>query len=97
MSFLQDTTLLRSTIHNVSKSPTKSVTSPGKQQNVSQAHQPSSPLATLVNLVRNPVETVGEAVEGWYDGLTPEDRARRQAVEDRKHILYLKLRCVSRT
>ena len=95
MSLLQDATLLRSTTHNLSKSPTKSITSPGKQQDVSQALHHSSPIAALVHLVRNPVAVVGEAVGGWYDGLTLEDRERRQAIEDRKHILYLKLRAVS--
>lgn len=95
MSLLQDTALLQSTGHHRPKSPTKSKVGPGKQPNGSQALPSSSSLAALVNLVRNPVATVGQAVEGWYDGMTPVERARRQAIEQRKHLLYIKLRDVS--
>ena len=54
-----------------------------------------SSLAALIQLVRNPVETVGVAVERWYDGLTAEERAREQGIGDRKHILYLRQSTVS--
>ena len=58
--------------------------------------QPSSSLASLIDFVRNPTQTVGEAVENWYDGTTKEDRDRRQATDDRKQLLYLKMRTVRR-
>ena len=54
----------------------------------------SSSIASLIDFVRNPTQTVGEAVENWYDGTTKEERDKRQALEDRKQLLYLKMRVV---
>ncbi|MCJ1453440.1 hypothetical protein MMC28_003787 [Mycoblastus sanguinarius] len=54
--------------------------------------RPTSSFANLIKFVRNPLENVGEAVEDWYDGTSKEERERKQAVEDRKQLLYLKMR-----
>ena len=83
MSFLQNTTLLPSTSHLKDQ-----------QRNGLQALQRKSSLAALIQLVRNPVETVGETVENWRDGSTPEERARKQIIEDKKRLAYVKLRNV---
>ena len=56
--------------------------------------RPTSSFANLIKFVRNPLENVGEAVEDWYDGTSKEERERKQAVEDRKQLLYLKMRTV---
>lgn len=53
-----------------------------------------SSFASLVHFVRNPFENVGETVEHWRDGLTKEERARKQSLEDKKQLLYLRLRVV---
>ena len=53
-----------------------------------------SSLAHLIQFARNPVEHVSEAVENWYDGSTKEERTHRQTLEDRKQLLYLKMRLV---
>ena len=81
MSFLQNTTLLPSIGH-------------GSKTNGACHHQirPRGSIASLTRLIRNPIESVGEAVEGWYDGSTKEERAQKQFIEERKQILYLKLR-----
>ena len=55
----------------------------------------SSSLASLVHFARNPIKNLEEAVENWYDGTTPEERARRQSLADRKQLLYLKMRMVT--
>ena len=75
MSFIQHSTLLSNTAH------TKRGGRPLQSQ---------GSIASLVHLVRNPIE----AVEGWRDGLTKEERAWKQRVHDRKQILYLNLRNV---
>lgn len=56
--------------------------------------RPASSLANLIQFARNPVENVSEALENWYDGSTKEERVSRQALEDRKQLLYLKMRLV---
>ncbi|KAL8851150.1 MAG: hypothetical protein Q9221_003953 [Calogaya cf. arnoldii] len=53
---------------------------------------PKASIARLVQFARHPIENVTEAVEDWYDGSTKVERARRQSLEDRKQLLYLKLR-----
>ncbi|KAL8997938.1 MAG: hypothetical protein Q9169_002931 [Polycauliona sp. 2 TL-2023] len=53
--------------------------------------QPKASIARLVQFARHPIENVTEVVEDWYDGSTRDERARRQSLEDRKQLLYLKL------
>ena len=47
-----------------------------------------------MRLVANPIGTIGEAFESWRDGLTAEERARKQTTEEKKQILYVRLRNV---
>ncbi|KAI4225834.1 MAG: hypothetical protein L6R36_003631 [Xanthoria steineri] len=54
--------------------------------------QPKASIARLVQLARHPVENVTEAIEDWFDGTTKAERDRRQSLDDRKQLLYLKLR-----
>ena len=89
MSFLQHTTLLPSTKHHGSSKTVSSLVSAGKEQHGHQSLRSKSSLATLVQLVRNPIEAVGEW--GWSDESGQEARVRKQRVEDQKHILYLRL------
>ena len=67
-----------------------SVVSKGKQQYG--LLRPKSSLANLIHFVRNPLENVGETVEQWRDGHTKEERARKQSLQDKKQLLYLRLR-----
>lgn len=54
--------------------------------------QSKTSIARLVQLARHPVENVTEAIEDWFDGTTKAERDRRQSLDDRKQLLYLKLR-----
>ncbi len=93
MSFLQDATLLPSTLqHGISLKETKlaSHSQPHRQQLRSKGS-----IASLISIVRNPVAAVGNALEGLRDGLTKEERVEKQRVGDKKQILYLRLRNVS--
>ena len=54
-------------------------------------------VAALVDFARHPVEFLGDAVSGWYDGMTKEEREQKEAVENRKRVLYITLRDVSLT
>ncbi|KAL8714590.1 MAG: hypothetical protein Q9220_001538 [cf. Caloplaca sp. 1 TL-2023] len=52
-------------------------------------------VARLAQLARNPIENVSEAFTDWYDGTTRVERNRRQSLEDRKRLLYLRQRQAS--
>lgn len=66
----------------------------GDQKAEQEPLRSKSSIANLIQLVRNPVDTVGEAVENWYEGNTKEERIKQQILEDKKQILYLRLRNV---
>lgn len=89
MAYIQSPPFLHSLTPNHADDEPRTSTS-GKQNQ--QLRRSSSSLSRLVHFVRNPIESVGEAVENWYDGTTKEERARRQCLADRKQILYLKMR-----
>jgi hypothetical protein len=89
MSILQHSVFLRGINHN-HDTFSDAVVSAGKQQH--DLLQPKSSLANLINLVRNPLETVGGTVEHWRNGSTNEERVRKQSLQDKKQLLYLKLR-----
>ena len=90
MSFLSTPSLiLRSSgSHDTLKTEPQSRTSNAQFVNS------KSSLANLVQFARNPLENIGETVEDWYDGSTTEERVQKQAREDKKQLLYLKLRMV---
>ena len=52
-------------------------------------------IAKLIDLVRNPIDNVGEYVENWYEGTTKEERARQQKHDEARQIWSLRLRDVS--
>lgn len=54
----------------------------------------TSSIANLIDFVRNPSQNVNAALESWYDGMTKEERDRRQSLADRKQLLYVKMRMV---
>ncbi len=89
MSILQHSVFLRGINHN-HDTVSDAVVSSGKQQH--DLLRPKSSLANLIHLVRNPLETVGGTVEHWRDGSTKYERARKQSLQDKKQLLYLKLR-----
>lgn len=90
MSFLQNTALIQSLSLNHGNGSVATENG-GKQQ---AALRSKSSIANLIQFVRNPVENVGEAFEYWRDGYTTEEQIRKQRQDDRKQILYLKLRTV---
>lgn len=58
--------------------------------------QSKSSFASLIQFVRNPVANVGQALEYYYEGDkdNKEERVKQQILEDKKQILYLRLRNV---
>ncbi|KAL8802335.1 MAG: hypothetical protein Q9223_003115 [Gallowayella weberi] len=52
----------------------------------------ASSIARLVRFARHPVQNLSAVVEDWYDGTTKAERETRQRLDDRKQLLYLKLR-----
>ena len=88
MSFLQHSMYLSRTSHTKARSFSTSL-------NGRKSLRSRLSLSSLAHLARNPVGVVGEVVEGWRDGLTPEERTEKQRVDNRKQILYCKLRNVS--
>ena len=60
----------------------------------------SSSLAALYGAARHPAKTVQgarDALEGWYDGLTKEEREQKSLRDAKKQVLYLQQRNVSET
>ena len=83
--------LLRSTQSHplLPSEPPKKQTTDGKQI------RPATSIANLLYFAKNQIEGIGTVAEGWYDGSTEEERAKKQVLEDKKQLLYLKLRTVS--
>lgn len=91
MSFLPSSTLLQSlTIRHGNNSAPPITDGDQKAGKI----RSKGSIANLIQLVRNPIDTVGEAVEDWYEGNTREERIKQQVLEDKKQILYLRLRNV---
>lgn len=93
MSFLQDTTLLPSTLQhgNSLKGLKLSSNRPSEGRQL----RSKGSIASLVSAARNPVATIGDVLDGLRDGLTKEERIGRQRLEYQKQILYIRLREVS--
>lgn len=90
MSFLHDTTILPTTLQH------------GKAASLSRKHnqqqlRSNGSIASLISAVRNPVATIGDVLDGIWDGLTKEERLEKQRVENKKQILYVRLRTVGLT
>lgn len=76
----------------------------GRQTDVQESQQPSKQgslprstrsIAKLIDLVRNPIDNVGELVENWYEGNTKEERARQKKRDEARQIWSLRLGDVS--
>ncbi|KAL8913227.1 MAG: hypothetical protein Q9172_007328 [Xanthocarpia lactea] len=91
MSLLQTSYLLQSLTFQHRNTP-ESPPDTGSRNCTPQTPQSNDSIARLVQFARHPVENVTEAVEDWYDGTTKAERDRRQSLDDRKQLLYLKLR-----
>lgn len=91
MSLLQTSYLLQSLTFQHAKTRQSL---PGNEPRICDPREIGSKasIARLVQFARHPVENVTEALEDWYDGTTKAERDRRQSLEDRKQLLYLKLR-----
>lgn len=90
MSFLPSSKLLQTLNFGHGNNSTPPVAN-GDQKAGQKPLRPKSSIANLIQFVRNPVDTVGEAVENWYEGNTKEARMKQQILEDKKQILYLRL------
>ncbi|MCJ1272214.1 hypothetical protein MMC22_012122 [Lobaria immixta] len=90
MSFLPSSKLLQTLNFGHGNNSTPPVAN-GDQKAGQKPLRPKSSIANLIQFVRNPVDTVGEAVENWYEGNTKEARMKQQILQDKKQILYLRL------
>ncbi|KAI4288979.1 MAG: hypothetical protein L6R35_001761, partial [Caloplaca aegaea] len=92
MSILQSSTLLQSlTLQHGNSQPTPALKKSRPHTPPNALHSKSS-IARLLHFARHPVEKFGGVVEDWYDGTSRQERKRRQDLEDRKQLLYIKLR-----
>ncbi|KAL8965243.1 MAG: hypothetical protein Q9183_003956 [Haloplaca sp. 2 TL-2023] len=90
MSLLQTSMLEALTLKHRDPQPPK--LAPQSRLEPPEPLRSKSSIARLVQFARHPLENVTETVENWYDGTTKEERIKRQCLEDRKQLLYLKLR-----
>lgn len=93
MAFLPGSTLLRSLTVGYGNNSAPPVAD-GDQNAKQKPLRSKGSIANLIHFVRNPIDTVGETVEDWYEGNTKEERIKQQILEDKKQILYLRLRNV---
>ncbi|KAL8907747.1 MAG: hypothetical protein Q9207_001230 [Kuettlingeria erythrocarpa] len=91
MSLLQRPMLLQSLTLQHGKPRTLPASS-DSSTGAPKALRSQSSIACLLHLARHPIATVTEAVEDWHDGTTRSQRDWRQSVQDRKQLLYLRLR-----
>lgn len=92
MSILQPSTILQGVSfgHGTKSDP---VTLDGKSQvTPKQLRTTKSSIANLIQFVRHPVENVADALDTWWDGYPKEERARKRSLDEKKQILYLRLR-----
>lgn len=54
-------------------------------------------IPAVSTLVKDSFSWAGDTLNSYRDGLTPEQRKQRAQAEDRKQVLYLKIKNVSRT
>ena len=95
MPILQNSTLLQSlTLQHGKPQALPALVRPASS--AAQTLQSKASISRLLHLARHPIEDLNEAFEDWYDGTTKEERTQRQSLEDRKQLLYLKLREVMR-
>ena len=94
MSILQPSTILQSIGfgHTAAADP---ATFNGKPQTIPRQLHSQNSLANLVHIVKHPVENVVDSWDTWWDGYTKEQRARKQSFDQKRQILYLRLREVS--
>ncbi|KAL8947868.1 MAG: hypothetical protein Q9222_005895 [Ikaeria aurantiellina] len=89
MSLLQHSSLLQSLTLPHAKPPDLPPRTPSRPHSSKTLH-PKTSVARLAQLARNPIDNVSEAITDWYDGTTKVERQRRQSLEDRKQLLYLR-------
>jgi TAG lipase/steryl ester hydrolase/phospholipase A2/LPA acyltransferase len=70
---------------------------PKRPKHVSTASQPAD--QTLVHTVAQKVKEAASLWRSWKDGVSVEDREKARLLEERKNLLYLRMKsvCVSRT
>lgn len=95
MSFLPVTNLIQSLSISHGDGKELAIAERKTKPQQSQIHSKSS-LASLIQFVRNPVANVGQALEYYYEGDKDNkvERVKQQILEDKKQILYLRLRNV---
>lgn len=91
MSILQPSTILQG-ISFGHGTKSDSVTRNGKPQASPEQLRTKSSIANLIEFVRHPVENVADTLDTWWDGYSKEERARKQSLDEKKQILYLRLR-----
>lgn len=89
MSIFQSSAFLQG-INFIHDSDPDFVASKGNPRNT--ALHPKSSFANLIRFVRSPFESATEVVEYWQDGCPKEEKARKRSLEDKKQILYVRLR-----
>jgi TAG lipase/steryl ester hydrolase/phospholipase A2/LPA acyltransferase len=93
MSFLQDTTLLPCTAQQ--GNPLRRLKPASTSQSQGRQLRSKGSIASLVSAARHPVAAIADVLDGLRDGLTKEERVERQRLENKKQILYIRLRDVS--
>lgn len=93
MSLVRDPTAMHPQCHRRTKLEPKTQTRPGSLE--SSGLRKSASIASVSSFVRSSVTWATDTLQTYRDGLSREEREKRAQVEDRKQILYLRMRNVS--
>lgn len=93
MSLLQDPTIIHSRFHRKNTVQTQTSSSPESSRPGSLRKRAA--VATLSSFVRDSVTWAGDVLNSYRDGLSKEEREKKMHVDERKQILYLRMRNVS--
>ncbi|KAL2013293.1 hypothetical protein VTN00DRAFT_818 [Thermoascus crustaceus] len=90
MSLLRDPTIFHSRLHRKNTVQTQVEASPGSSRASSLAKRAT--VATLSSFVRDSVTWAGDVLNSYRDGLSKEEREKKAYVDERRQILYLRMR-----
>lgn len=93
MSLLRDPTIFHSRLHRKNTVQTQVEASPESSRASSLGKRAT--VATLSSFVRDSVTWAGDVLNSYRDGLSKEEREKKAYVDERRQILYLRMRNVS--
>lgn len=97
MSLLHDSTIVPSKCQAKKNRFEKEIVSLREYPVKHHSMQKSTTTPSVSSIIRNSLSWAGDALYAYRDGLSRDERRKKMDIEDRKQILYLRMRNVSAT